>query len=63
MICAADRRVEWEFWTSSNDGCGNGCNQQADFKKKMRDTAIALQKVIRSTTDPPSHQHTHLHGS
>ena len=40
-----DYRVEWDFWTSSNDGCGNGCNQQADFKKKMQNTAIALEKV------------------
>ncbi|CAL8466083.1 g5619 [Coccomyxa elongata] len=39
-----DDRVEWDFWTSSNDGCGNGCDQQANFKKKMSGTAIALEK-------------------
>ena len=39
--------MEWDFWTSANDGCGNGCDQQTDFKKKMRDTAIALEKVPR----------------
>jgi hypothetical protein len=42
----AARRVEWEFWTSSNDGCGNGCDRQSAFKVQMRETAQTLEKVL-----------------
>ena len=38
-------RVVWEFWTSSNDGCGNGCDRQAAFKKAMRSDAQDLEQV------------------
>ena len=38
-------RVEWEMWTSSNDGCGNSCDIQTRFKKEFRDTAKQLEKV------------------
>lgn len=39
-------RVEWELWTSSNDGCGNSCDIQLRFKKAFRDTAMQLEEVI-----------------
>ncbi len=48
-MCCCPGRVEWEFWTSSNDGCGNGCDRQAEFKQQMRETAQTLEKV----THPP----------
>ena len=38
-------RVEWDFWTSANDGCGNACDRQASFKVAMRETAQTLEKV------------------
>ncbi len=40
-------RVEWELWTSTNDGCGSSCDRQATFKIQMRDAAVELQKVPR----------------
>ncbi|CAL5228469.1 g11610 [Coccomyxa viridis] len=39
-----DDRVEWDFWTSSNDGCGNACDRQSEFKIAMRETAQSLEK-------------------
>ena len=39
-------RVEWELWTSTNDGCGSSCDRQATFKIQMRDAAVELQKVL-----------------
>lgn len=41
MVC----RVEWEFWTSSNDACGAGCDRQSRFKAEIAETAITLEKV------------------
>ena len=38
-------RVEWEFWTSSNDACGAGCDRQSLFKSEFAETAISLEKV------------------
>ncbi len=40
--------MEWDFWTSSNDGCGNACDRQSEFKVAMRETAQSLEKVIIS---------------
>ena len=37
--------MEWELWTSSNDGCGNSCDIQLRFKKEFRDTADQMEKV------------------
>ena len=37
--------MEWELWTSSNDGCGNSCDIQLRFKKEFRDTAVQMEKV------------------
>ncbi len=39
-------RVDWELWTSTNDGCGNSCDRQATFKVQMRDAAVELSKVL-----------------
>ena len=39
-------RVEWELWTSTNDGCGSSCDRQSTFKIQMRDAAVELQKVL-----------------
>lgn len=41
--------MEWDFWTSSNDGCGNACDQMSAFKINMRETAQSLEKVIPLT--------------
>ena len=51
-------RVEWDFWTSANDGCGNACDRQASFKVAMRETAQTLEKVTRYSRDclTKSHQ-------
>ncbi len=38
-------RVEWEFWTSSNDACGSSCDRQSRFKLDFAETAIDLEKV------------------
>ncbi len=37
--------MDWELWTSTNDGCGNSCDRQATFKVQMRDAAVELSKV------------------
>ncbi|KAK9804303.1 hypothetical protein WJX72_005862 [[Myrmecia] bisecta] len=39
-----DERVEWDFWTTSNDGCGVSCDRQTAFKKEFRDSAVELEK-------------------
>ena len=39
-------RVEWSFWTSSNDACGATCDRQNKFKLEFADTAINLLKVM-----------------
>ncbi|KAL3145489.1 hypothetical protein ABBQ32_003313 [Trebouxia sp. C0010 RCD-2024] len=39
-----DDRVEWEFWTSSNDACGAGCDRQSLFKSEFAETAISLDQ-------------------
>ncbi|DBB12286.1 TPA: hypothetical protein ACH3X3_006385 [Trebouxia sp. C0006] len=39
-----DDRVEWEFWTSSNDACGSSCDRQTRFKLDFAETAIDLEK-------------------
>ena len=44
-------RVEWDFWTSANDGCGNACDRQASFKVAMRETAQTLEKVTHYSRD------------
>ena len=46
-----DCRVEWDFWTSANDGCGNACDRQAAFKVAMRETAQTLEKVALFAPD------------
>ncbi|KAG2540983.1 hypothetical protein PVAP13_9NG592440 [Panicum virgatum] len=39
-----DERVEYEFWTNSNDECGPKCDMQMDFVKSFRGTAQVLEK-------------------
>lgn len=41
-------RVEWGFWTSSNDACGAGCDRQGQFKSELAETAISLERVKQS---------------
>ena len=42
------RRVDWQLWTSSSDGCGTSCARQSDFKKAFSTTAQQLQQVRRT---------------
>ncbi|XP_062215673.1 vacuolar-sorting receptor 1-like [Phragmites australis] len=39
-----DERVEYEFWTNSNDECGPKCDMQMDFVRSFRGTAQVLEK-------------------
>lgn len=38
-----DGRVEWELWTTANDGCGKSCEQQAEFKRRSAALQVELQ--------------------
>ena len=44
-ITHPDEHVEWELWTSSNDGCGPACDSQGAFKRSFRETAVQLEQV------------------
>ncbi|CAM6098901.1 unnamed protein product [Calypogeia fissa] len=39
-----DERVEYEFWTNSNDECGPKCDAQVDFVKNFRGAAQILER-------------------
>ncbi|CAI5995810.1 unnamed protein product [Closterium sp. NIES-64] len=39
-----DARVEYEFWTNSNDECGTKCDMQAKFLEEFRGYAIILEQ-------------------
>lgn len=39
-----DKRVEYEFWTNSNDECGARCNEQMDFVKNFKGHAQILER-------------------
>jgi hypothetical protein len=39
-----DDRVEWEFYTTSNDECGSSCKQQAKFKISTAAVAMQLER-------------------
>ncbi|KAM0854372.1 hypothetical protein ACQ4PT_050469 [Festuca glaucescens] len=39
-----DERVEYEFWTNSNDECGPKCDSQIDFVKSFKGPAQILEK-------------------
>ncbi|KAF8370100.1 hypothetical protein HHK36_031866 [Tetracentron sinense] len=39
-----DERVEYEFWTNSNDECGTRCNEQMKFVKHFKGHAQILEK-------------------
>ncbi|KAL9662376.1 hypothetical protein QQ045_027209 [Rhodiola kirilowii] len=39
-----DERVEYEFWTNSNDECGQKCDTQIDFVKEFKGVAQILER-------------------
>ncbi|XP_008788526.1 vacuolar-sorting receptor 1-like [Phoenix dactylifera] len=39
-----DERVEYEFWTNSNDECGPKCDSQIEFVKSFKGPAQILEK-------------------
>lgn len=39
-----DERVEYEFWTNSNDECGAKCDSQIDFVKSFKGAAQILEQ-------------------
>ncbi|GKV53351.1 hypothetical protein SLEP1_g59884, partial [Rubroshorea leprosula] len=39
-----DQRVEYEFWTNSNDECGIRCDEQINFIKNFKGHAQILEK-------------------
>lgn len=39
-----DDRVEYEFWTNSNDECGPKCDSQIEFVKSFKGSAQMLEK-------------------
>ncbi|XP_008792241.1 vacuolar-sorting receptor 1-like [Phoenix dactylifera] len=39
-----DERVEYEFWTNSNDECGPKCDSQIEFVKSFKGAAQVLEK-------------------
>ncbi|KAK9268214.1 hypothetical protein L1049_010657 [Liquidambar formosana] len=39
-----DERVEYEFWTNSNDECGTRCDEQMNFVKTFKGHAQILEK-------------------
>lgn len=39
-----DKRVEYEFWTNSNDECGTRCDEQMSFVKNFKGHAQVLEK-------------------
>ena len=39
-----DQRVEYEFWTNSNDKCGIHCDEQMNFVKDFKGHAQILEK-------------------
>ncbi|KAK1265386.1 Vacuolar-sorting receptor 1 [Acorus gramineus] len=39
-----DERVEYEFWTNSNDECGPKCDMQIDFVKSFKGAAQILEQ-------------------
>ncbi|KAF8042182.1 hypothetical protein BT93_A0717 [Corymbia citriodora subsp. variegata] len=39
-----DERVEYEFWTNSNDECGPKCDSQIDFVKNFKGAAQILER-------------------
>ena len=43
-IANPDGRVEWELWTTSNDGCGPSCDEQALFKRDVAAIAATLDE-------------------
>jgi len=39
-----DKRVEYEFWTNSNDECGPKCDAQVEFVRNYKGVAQILER-------------------
>eukprot|EP00270_Netrium_digitus_P006016 TRINITY_DN1813_c0_g1_i3.p1 TRINITY_DN1813_c0_g1~~TRINITY_DN1813_c0_g1_i3.p1 ORF type:complete len:606 (+),score=130.28 TRINITY_DN1813_c0_g1_i3:60-1820(+) len=39
----SDSRVEYEFWTNSNDECGPKCDVQAEFLRQFKGLAVTME--------------------
>jgi hypothetical protein len=46
------QRVQWEFWTNSNDECGLSCDQQQGFVRRFKGAAKALEQQGLATFQP-----------
>lgn len=44
LVPHPDQRVEYEFWTNSNDECGVRCDEQINFVKNFKGHAQILEK-------------------
>jgi len=51
-ISHPDDRVEYEFWTTSNDGCGPNCERQAAFKRDFKEKAIKFDQGKHTLSTP-----------
>lgn len=47
-----DEKVEYEFWTNSNDECGPKCDAQVEFVKSFKGAAQLLEKGGYTTFTP-----------
>ncbi|KAJ0088032.1 hypothetical protein Patl1_31555 [Pistacia atlantica] len=52
LFLIPDERVEYEFWTNSNDECGPKCESQIDFVKSFKGAAQILEKKGYCAPDP-----------
>ncbi len=43
-VAHPDARVEWELWSTPDDGCGASCDRQTAFKRSFERQAVELEK-------------------
>ena len=43
-VAHPDARVEWELWSTPDDGCGASCDRQGAFKRVFERQAVELEK-------------------
>ena len=43
-VAHPDARVEWELWSTPDDGCGASCDRQLAFKRSFERQAVELEK-------------------
>ena len=43
-VAHPDARVEWELWSTPDDGCGPSCDRQRAFKRAFERQAVELEK-------------------